>query len=93
MKVRAGSKYIYHANVLDACDARTDLRNGELVVVVNLYGAPKANTMGHCYVEREGLRGRYVGLVHTGSLHTVPEYLDYLRAEITRHEATMGLPV
>ena len=49
--------------------------------------------MGHCYVEREGLRGRYVGLVHTGSLHTVPEYLDYLRAEITRHEATMGLPV
>lgn len=66
MKVRAGSIYAYRANSWDRFDSRTCLRNGELVRVVNMHGCPKANTMGHCHVQR--LDGQFIGLVCTASM-------------------------
>ncbi len=41
-------------------DDETDIR------VINLSGCPRANTMGHCYVET--LQGVFLGLVCTHSL-------------------------
>lgn len=82
MKVRVGQVLVYHPNLLDRVDGRTGLQSGDLVKVINLNGAPKANTMGHCYVGRVE-DGHFVGLVHTNSLHTKAEYADYLRREIT----------
>lgn len=84
MKVRVNSEYVYHANMLDRCDARTNLKNGELVRVINMHGAPKANTMGHCYVVRSGDVDTFVGLVHTNSLHTKKDYIAYLKSEMAR---------
>lgn len=60
-RVRANAVYTYRPNGLDQWDARTDLKPGEKVRVVNLYGCPKANTMGHCHVNR--LDGNFAGLV------------------------------
>jgi hypothetical protein len=39
---------------------------GDEVRVINLYGCPKANTMGHCHIETLG--GEFAGLVLTNSL-------------------------
>lgn len=85
MKVRVNATYIYHANLLDRCDGRTDLTDGELVRVINLHGAPKANTMGHCYVERANTPGVFVGMVSTNSLHTREDYITYLKERIGTH--------
>ncbi len=87
MKVKAGNVYIYHPNLLDRIDGRTGLRSGDAVRVVNLYGCPKANTMGHCHVE-EVNNGELIGLVHCNSLHTKDEYIAYLKAEIAKREVT-----
>jgi hypothetical protein len=70
MKVRANSQYIYYPNMLDRIDGRTALVAGDIVTVVNLPGCPKANTMGHAHVE---LNGRFAGLVHTNSLHSLSD--------------------
>jgi hypothetical protein len=66
MKVRANSEYIFYPNHLDRFDARTDLKAGDIVRVVNLPGCPKANTMQHAHVQ---LNGQLAGLVHTNSLY------------------------
>jgi len=84
VKVRVNHTYFFVANLLDACDGRTDLTEGEEVRVVNLPGCPKANTMSHAHVER--LDGRWGGLVHTNSLHTRQEYMAYLRQKINDAE-------
>jgi len=84
MKVRVNTEYIYHANFLDRVEGRTDLKDGEVVRVINLPGCPKANTMGHCHVARNG---QFVGLVHTNSLHTRAEYIAYLKAQLAAKEA------
>jgi len=86
MRVRVNSVYVYSPNLLDKCDARTNLKDGELVRVVNLHGAPKANTMGHCYVVRVDAPEQFVGLVHCNSLHTRANYIAYLRAKIAKME-------
>lgn len=85
MKVKVNSLYIYHANLLDATDGRTNLQNGELVKVVNMHGCPKANTMGHAYVVRADDPSTFVGLVHTNSLHTKADYVAYLRQRLAEH--------
>jgi hypothetical protein len=85
-RVHVNSLYVYHANLLDRCDGRTNLKNGELVKVVNMHGCPKANTMGHCYVVRKDDVDTFVGLVHCNSLHTIEEYKEYLRARIAELE-------
>jgi hypothetical protein len=84
MKVRAGQTCFFVANLLDRCDGRTDLTEGEEVRVVNLPGCPKANTMGHCHVER--LDGAWGGLVHCNSLHSRAAYVEYLKQKIAAQE-------
>jgi hypothetical protein len=64
-KVKVGKQYIYNPVPMDIFDPRTDLKKGDLVTVVNLRGCPPANTMGHCYVEKNGV---FKGLVLTNSL-------------------------
>jgi len=83
MKVRANTEYIYHASLLDRVDGRTELKDGDVVRVVNLPGCPRANTMGHCHVTKNGV---FAGLVHTNSLHTRADYVVYLRAEIDERD-------
>ena len=83
MKVKANSVYYYHPNLLDRCDGRTELKSGDTVRVVNFYGCPKANTMGHCHVQNPST-GQFIGLVHCNSLHTKAEYIAYLHRAIAR---------
>jgi hypothetical protein len=93
MKVRVNSFYYYHPNLLDRIDGRTTLGSGDFVKVVNRYGCPKANVMGHCYVElvtsADGLYHveKIGGLVSTNSLYTHAEYIAYLRSAIAAKEA------
>jgi hypothetical protein len=89
-RVRVGSVYVYHPNMLDRIDGRTGLKSGDHVRVVNMHGCPPANTMGHCHVE-EPATGRFIGLVHVNSLHTLKEYIEYLRAEIKKRELEQEL--
>ena len=69
-KVRVNSKYTFEACGWDIFD-RGPLtpENGTVVRVINVHGCPKANTMGHCYVE--DMDGNFRGLVCTGSLTKV----------------------
>ena len=77
--------YVYHPNLLDMVDARTNLKSGDMVRVINLYGCPPANTMGHCYVS-DVTTGEFIGMVSTNSLHTKQEYIEYLKREIAKRE-------
>jgi hypothetical protein len=65
-RVRAGSVYTFRPVALDLYDSRTDAQVGDRVRVVNLRGAPKANTMNHCHIE--SLSGDFLGMVHVNSL-------------------------
>jgi len=67
MRVRVGSKYVYQPCLLDQIDGRTGLVPGTVVQVINLPGAPPANTMGHCYVA-DVHSGKFIGMVCTASL-------------------------
>ena len=51
---------------MDQFDPRSDAVEGQRVRVINLRGAPKANTMGHCHIE--SLEGEFLGMVHVNSL-------------------------
>jgi hypothetical protein len=86
-KVRVNSVYVYHPNLLDRIDGRTNLQSGDTVRVVNLHGCPKANTMGHCHVA-DTKTGEFIGLVHCNSLHTKQEYIDYLKREIAKYDCS-----
>lgn len=66
-KVKAGTKYIFYANLLDF--EHRDL-NGRVGVVINLHGCPPANTMGHAYFQVEGENFR---LVSCNSLYKMSE--------------------
>jgi hypothetical protein len=66
-KVTAGRRYLFDPVPLDRFDSRTNLSKGSVVRVVNLPGAPPANTMGHCYVA-EPETGKFIGMVCTNSL-------------------------
>ena len=71
MKVRVGSKYLYDPTFMDAyAPASKGLKFGDIVEVVNLFGCPKANTMGQCYVR---LNGEFRGMVSTNSLVPIPK--------------------
>ena len=68
-KVQAGRKYVYRPVGLDVWDSRIYgglVKAGDYVKVVNFYGCPKANTMGHCYIQT--MDGKFAGLVLTDSL-------------------------
>lgn len=85
-KVVTNRVYIYHANMLDRVDGRTSLKDGDKVRVVRMHGCPPPNTMGHAHVA-DPMTGEFIGLVHCNSLHTVEEYMTYLRVQIAKHEA------
>lgn len=69
-RVRVNKLYTYQPVGLDlwsyGTGRTTHPTRGEVVRVVNKYGCPPANTMGHCYVE--SLTGEFYGLVLTNSL-------------------------
>jgi hypothetical protein len=65
-RVRAGSKYRFEPVGMDIWDSRALVEPGTLVKVVNLYGCPRANTMGHCHIQTLG--GEFAGLVLCNSL-------------------------
>lgn len=85
-RVQVGRQYIYYPVLLDRVDGRTGLVPGEVVVVDNLPSAPKANTMGHCYVFRPDTH-QFIGLVHVNSLYPMSDkqlVIDALKAEVAR---------
>lgn len=68
-KVKVGKVYKYSPVMIDQLHPPYNVKDGDLVRVVNLPGCPKANTMGHCHVEH--LDGSFAGLVCCNSLHEV----------------------
>ncbi len=89
MKVQVGREYIFYPNLLDRVDGRTNLVPGTIVRVGNLPGAPKANTMGHCYVFNVET-GAFIGMVHTNSLYSKFDaqlVADAIKADIAKREA------
>lgn len=72
-RVRVNSIYTFEPVGIDTWDPKSAAQHGDRVRVVNKYGCPPANTMGHCYIET--LDGKFLGLVLTNSL--VKEYDDY----------------
>jgi len=69
MKVKVNSIYRFEANGWDKFNPCGDLlKDGDLVQVINLPGAPKANTMGQCYVRLVGDSSKRFQMVSTGSL-------------------------
>ncbi len=82
-KVRVGSLYVYSANGFDRFHptSNNSLESGQVVRVINLPGAPKANTMGQCYVgERE--TGKFLCMVSTSSLTPLSEVISKLKAQV-----------
>ncbi len=67
MRVRVGSSYVFDPVFFDKLNppANIDLSPGDVVKVINLPGAPKANTMNMCYVALDGV---FAGMVMTNSL-------------------------
>ena len=71
MRVRKGQRVKYEAAGWDSFDARTNLKNGDIVRVCHPRSCPPPNTMGHCHVET--LEGKFIGLVSTASLSPAPK--------------------
>jgi hypothetical protein len=67
-KVRVNSIYSYNPVLFDILNPPANgLGAGAIVRVINVYGAPKANTMGMCYVG-DVATGKFIGMVCTNSL-------------------------
>jgi hypothetical protein len=64
-RVRVGARYRFEPVLIDKTDPPFNLVPGDIVTVINLPGCPKANTMGHCHVSKDG---QFAGLVCTNSL-------------------------
>jgi hypothetical protein len=69
MRVRVNSLYRFHPALIDR---NVPCEDGSIVRVINMPGCPKANTMGHCYIEHLG--GEFIQLVCCGSLQTLTSY-------------------
>jgi hypothetical protein len=65
-RVKVGSWYIFKPVGMDIWSPTASLQAGDKVKVVNLYGCPPANKMGHCYVDNE--KGEFAGMVLCNSL-------------------------
>jgi len=67
-KVRVNTKYRFNPNVFDQLMPTSTLtaEPGDIVKVINLPLAPKANTMGQCYIE--DAQGNFAGMVSIHSL-------------------------
>ena len=64
-KVRIGKKYRYEPVMFDVSHPPFNVKPGDIVIPTNLPGCPKANTMGMCYVTKDG---KFAGMVCTNSL-------------------------
>lgn len=64
--VQPGEVYTYQPVGMDYLAGVALDHIGKEVRVVNKYGCPPANTMGHCFIET--LDGKFLGLVVTNSL-------------------------
>ena len=69
-RVTVGRLYTYHGVFFDRVDGHPKPTESQTVRVVNLPMAPKANTMGMCYVADQNT-GEFIGMVMTASLETV----------------------
>jgi len=71
-KVKVNSLYTYVPVLIDIVHGLVNAPiNGATVRVINLSGCPKANTMGHCYIE--SLDGIFHGLCCVNSLQPSTE--------------------
>jgi len=70
MRVRANNLYRYEKNGFDRFHPtpQNNLLEGQIVKVINLPSAPKANTMGQCYVA-DAITGKFICMVATASLN------------------------
>lgn len=67
-RVRVNSVYTFIPGLVDlALPQHYRARKGQRVRVIQLPGAPKANTMGHCHIE-DADTGEFLGIVSTDSL-------------------------
>lgn len=66
MRVRVNTLYRFVPVPLDRIHPPYNIEANDIVRVVNLSSCPKANTMGHCYVQHLG--GDFAGLVVCNSL-------------------------
>lgn len=68
-RVRVNSVYTFRPVLIDRADSALMARisAGDRVRVINLYGCPRANTMGHCHVA-DATTGRFIALVCCNSL-------------------------
>jgi len=67
--VRVNATYRFEPVLIDICSPAHNtslVKQGDIVRVINLHGAPKANTMGHCYIQT--LAGELIDMVCTNSL-------------------------
>ena len=87
--VRQCNRERFRIDYLGRKDGRTNLQDGQMVRVVNLYGCPKANTMGHCHVQ--DMNGRFAGLVHCNSLHTITDWKAFLASKGIQPDANKTL--
>ena len=72
MRVRVGRLYRYEPiwwDIFFPCAGNT-LKSGDIVRVIELPNAPKANTAGHCYVG-DAYSGVFICMVCTRSLTPV----------------------
>ena len=70
MKVRVNNYYYFYPVPMDRFNPcygleQGLLKEGDRVKVVNKFGCPKANTMNHCYIEKDG---QFLGMVCCNSL-------------------------
>lgn len=74
MKVRVNSLYRYNPGMWDLFRPCTgnNLKLGQVVKVINLPMAPKANTMGQCYVANP-IDGKFICMVSTHSLEPLTD--------------------
>jgi hypothetical protein len=66
-KVRENSRYVFTPVGMDIYDSRTSAVANQVVRVINLYGAPKCNTMGQAHIE-DATTKKFLGMVCTNSL-------------------------
>lgn len=65
-RVRVNCLYRFEPVLLDQLHGPR-IKSGSIVRVINLHGAPPANTMGHCYIA-DPASGAFIGMVCTNSL-------------------------
>jgi len=99
MRVKTNSLYKYSPNLLDAFHpcSNNSLTDGQVVRVVNLPSAPKANTMGQCYVA-EPVTRKFICMVSTSSLSPMtPEergcYERLAKRRIKQHAPVVAIVV